>query len=242
VIKKISYIFLLLLSFTNQVNAQAIDSLKVESNTIISKQSFRPEFKEHYTSNHFIYEYDTKAETLSLWSRFLIWIASKIVSFFDSNTQATNFVSGFFKTLYIIIILLVIYFIVKTLVNKEGSWIFGRKSDKLNINTSEVEQHLMKTDFDDLIANAVKKQNYRLAVRYYYLKTLKLLSEKEIINWEYEKTNQDYYYEIKNKKVKESFSYISYIYNYSWYGEFELDESGYQEASRSFNQLFKTIK
>jgi hypothetical protein len=242
VIKKISYIFLLLLLFTNKINAQVIDSLKVESNTIINKRNFRPEFKDHYTSNHFIYEYDTKAETLSLWSRFLIWIVSKITSFFNSSTQATNFVNVFFKTLYIIIILLVIYFIVKTLVNQEGSWIFGRKSDKLNINTSEVEQHLMQTDFDNLITNAVKKQNYRLAVRYYYLKTLKLLSEKEIINWEYEKTNQDYYHEIKNKEIKASFSYTSYIYNYSWYGEFELDESGYQEASKSFNQLFKIIK
>lgn len=219
----------------------AKDTLQVDTNTVLVKADFRENFKEHYDSDKFIYEYTAEAQTLSWWQKFKMWLVEKLISFFSTSKEANHFVSVLFKVLYIVVILFVIYFIAKTIVNKEGNWIFGRRSDHLNINTSEVEKELMETDFDTLIASAVRDKNYRLAVRYYYLKTLKLLAKKELIIWEYEKTNQDYYYELKQKDIKEKFSYISYIYNYSWYGEYGIDASDYQEAVSSFNALFKAI-
>lgn len=218
------------------------DSLAIEnSDKTVKKRAFDKNFKTKYQEKQFQYEYTTKAEAIGWWERFKNWLARKLDRFFSSKQRASNFVSGLIKSIYIIALIIAVYFIVKTWVNQEGNWVFGRNSDKVNINSSEVEQQLMKTDFDTLINKAVKKQDYRLAIRYQYLKTLKTLSKKELIVWDYEKTNKDYYYELKDTNIKSQFAFVSYLYNYSWYGEFDIDENTYQKASLAFGQLFKTI-
>ncbi len=224
-------------------DSYALDSLNIErSNSVVVKRNFDKNFKTKYQGRQFQYEYTTKAEAISWWERFKIWLIRKLDHFFSSQKAASHFASGLIKTIYIIALLIAVFFIVKALVNKEGNWIFGRSSDKINVNSSEIEQQLMETDFDILINKAIKKQNYRLAIRYQYLKTLKALSQKEFIIWDFEKTNKDYYYELKDLKIKSQFAFVSYIYNYSWYGEFEVNKSTYDEASQAFEQLFKTIK
>ena len=60
-----------------------------------------------------------------------------------------------------------------------------------------------------LISEAESNNNYRLAIRYYYLWLLKGLSEKEIIDYDPEKTNSDYQYEIKTPEISEQFAYTS---------------------------------
>jgi hypothetical protein len=128
------------------------------------------------------------------------------------------------------------------LINKEGNWIFGRNSDKINIDVTALDENILETNYEALIQKAVQANNYRLAIRYYYLKTLKKLAEASKIEWEYEKTNLDYYHEIENKELKNQFQYISYIYNYCWYGEFELSDTAFNEAKTSFNTLYKSIE
>jgi hypothetical protein len=160
---------------------------------------------------------------------------------FDSTSSALTYVGYFFKFLYYLAIVLVIYLIAKTLLKREGRWIFGRKSDKLDISTETLEVDLLDTNFDALIKNAVRDNAYRLATRYSYLKTLKLLTKNAIIDWDPEKTNYDYLLEIESSELQKQFQYISYIYNYSWYGEFELDTNSYTEVERSFQSLFNSV-
>lgn len=240
--KYIYIVFLLLLNSTFSF-AQEIDSLTVEKNEPIVLRRLPDNYKHHYSGRDFVYEYTLEAETVSWWQRFKNWLEQFLSNSFDTPTAGVSrFINRIIKGIYILIALIVIYFIVKTLVNKEGNWIFGRSSDKLTINTTELEKKLLETDFDKLITKAVKEQNYRLAVRYQYLKVLKELTNKEIIIWEFEKTNQDYYYEIKNTQLKESFAYVSYIYNYSWYGGFDITTHDYSEAEIAFDKLITTLK
>ena len=235
------YYILLFLFVANITLANPIDSLKIDKNTTLIKRHFPSDFKAKYDNAQFVYEYNAEAATLSWWDRFKRWLAEKLLNYFRSSKEAGNFVSILFKTLYILAILLVVYFIAKALINKEGNWIFGRKSSALGVDTEQLEKQLLETNFDSLIAKAVAKADYRLAIRYHYLKTLKLLAKKNIIQWEFEKTNRDYYYEIANKATKEQFAYISYIYNYSWYGEFEVNDTIYNDANSAFQKLFKLI-
>jgi hypothetical protein len=67
------------------------------------------------------------------------------------------------------------------------------------------------------------------------------MSEKQIIEWDVEKTNSDYLYEIKNERQKEDFAYLSYLYNNIWYGEFTLDEATFEKAKNAFEKSIKTI-
>ncbi|MDP2158837.1 MAG: DUF4129 domain-containing protein, partial [Flavobacterium sp.] len=64
---------------------------------------------------------------------------------------------------------------------------------------------------------------------------------KQVIEWDVEKTNSDYLYEIQNPAIKSQFEYVSYLYNYIWYGEFELDEVTFIKAKKAFDTLIHSI-
>jgi hypothetical protein len=103
------------------------------------------------------------------------------------------------------------------------------------------EEHIENIDLDQFIKDALAQRDYRMAIRYMYLRTLKQLSWHQLIEWHFDKTNSDYYREIENPSIKENFKKVSYLYDYVWYGEFPLDENGYQSAVKDFDSLTKTI-
>ena len=213
----------------------AVDSATVEV------KPFAKNFKKKYTDKEFIYEFKTPEK--NAWDRFKEWLANffkNIFSFTDSKS-ALNFVDILLKVIAILIVVAVIFMIVKAIMNKEGQWIFGRNSDRKIINYDEIEKNLHLVDFEKLIQNSLKLDEKRLTIRYYYLWLLKKMSEKQIIEWDVEKTNSDYLYEIKDETLKEDFAYLSYLYNNIWYGEFELDGTTFEKARNAFEKTIKKI-
>ena len=202
---------------------------------------FAKNFKKKYTDAAFIYEFKTPEK--NAWDRFKEWLANffaTIFSFTDSKS-AVNFVNILLKVIAILIVVAVIYMIVKAIMNKEGQWIFGRNSDRKIINHDEIEKNIHLVDFEKLIQKSLESDEKRLSIRYYYLWMLKKMSEKQIIEWDVEKTNSDYLYEIKDEALKEDFAYLSYLYNNIWYGEFELHENTFTKARNAFEKSIKTI-
>jgi hypothetical protein len=132
--------------------------------------------------------------------------------------------------------------IVKAIMNKEGQWIFGKNSDKKMINYDEIEKNIHLVDFEKLIQNSLQSGEKRLTIRFYYLWLLKKMSEKQIIIWDVEKTNSDYLYEIEDQSLKDEFAYLSYLYNYIWYGEFELDDEAFAKAQSTFEKSIKKLQ
>lgn len=213
----------------------AVDSAAIEL------KPFAKNFKTKYTDKEFIYEFKTPEK--NAWDRFKEWLANffkNIFSFTDSKS-ANNFVEILLRTLAIGIVIFVIYLIAKAIMNKEGQWIFGRNSDRKIINYDEIEKNLHLVDFEKLIQKSLESDEKRLTIRYYYLWLLKKMSEKQIIEWDVEKTNSDYLYEIKDESQKEDFAYLSYLYNNIWYGEFELDENTFTKARTTFEKSIKKI-
>ncbi|WP_281337322.1 DUF4129 domain-containing protein [Flavobacterium eburneipallidum] len=247
------FLLLLLLLFCFQLEAQ--DSLAVAKkekivftqkdiaidSTSIALKPFAKNFKKKYTDEAFIYEFKTPEK--NAWDRFLEWLASifKNLFRFTSDENAMDFVVILLKTIAVLIVIFVIYLIVKAFINKEGQWIFGKSSDKKIIHYDEIEKNLHLVDFEKLIQNSLQSGENRLTIRYYYLWLLKKMSENQIIVWDVEKTNSDYLYEIKNPTQKEEFEYLSYLYNYIWYGEFELDEKTFTKAKNAFEKAIKTL-
>lgn len=254
ILNKLFYIFL----FFFCLNAFGQDSLSVnKTDTAVVAQKFSekdilidttkikslsfPDFKKKYNDPDFNYE--TKAKEKNAWERFKEWLAywyNKIFSV-GNDTVSKQAVELILKILAVIVILIVIYLIVKAIMNDEGRWVFGKSSDKKVIHYDEIEKNLHLVDFEKLIKEAVKTGENRLVIRYYYLWLLKKLAAKEIIEWDIEKTNSDYLYEIKNEKLRNDFAYLSYLYNYIWYGEFELGEETLSKAIQSFEKTIKTL-
>lgn len=212
-----------------------VDSAAIEA------KSFPKNFKKKYTDEAFIYEFKTPEK--NAWDRFKEWLAGilKNLFSFSSNEASLNFVGILLKVIAVLIVVFVIYLIVKALMNKEGQWIFGRNSDKKGMNYNEIEKNLHLVDFEKLIKETLASGEKRLCIRYYYLWLLKKMSEKHLIVWDVEKTNTDYLYELQNQSQKEDFAYLSYLYNYIWYGEFELDEATFEKAKNAFETTIKSI-
>lgn len=212
-----------------------VDSAAIEA------KSFPKNFKKKYTDEAFIYEFKTPEK--NAWDRFKEWLAGilKNLFSFSSNEASLNFVGILIKVIAVLIVIFVIYLIVKALMNKEGQWIFGRNSDKKGMNYTEIEKNLHLVDFEKLIKETLASGEKRLCIRYYYLWLLKKMSEKHLIVWDVEKTNSDYLYELQNQSQKEDFAYLSYLYNYIWYGEFELDEATFEKAKNAFETTIKSI-
>ena len=213
----------------------------IDTAFIITK-SFPENFKKKYTDASFIYEFKTPEK--NAWDRFKEWLAiffKKLFSFSDNKTSS-DFVEILLRVIAIVVVIGVIYMIVKAIMNEEGQWIFGKNSDKKIINYDEIEKNLHLVDFEKLIQKSLQSDEKRLTVRYYYLWLLQKMSEKQIIVWDLEKTNSDYLYEIKDKNQKDDFAYLSYLYNYIWYGEFDLDDVTFTKAKSAFEKSIKFLK
>jgi hypothetical protein len=212
----------------------------IDSSNIIPIQ-FNPNFKEKYKSSEF--QYEVKVEEKGLWDRFLEWLAYWFRKLFGlSDGISSDMANITMKIVATLIVLYVIYMIVKLVLNKEGQWIFGKSTTKKVVSYHDIERNLKNIDFEKLIKDTIRTGDKRLAIRYYYLWLLKKMSEKSIIDWNPEKTNSDYLYEIKNEELKFNFSYVSYLYNYIWYGEFDIDNTTFDKAKVTFETTIKSIK
>lgn len=225
---------------TFKVDLVENDSLQIDTSSI-EKRYFH-NLKDTYTGEDFIYE--RNIESSGWWTRFKHWLNDWFKDLFNlkSQGQTSNITDIAIKIAGVIIFILVIYFIFKAVMNNEGSWVFGKSSDKNIIPVTDIETNIQTTDFRTLIATAESENNYRLAIRYYYLLLLKDLTNSEIIEYDVEKTNSDYQNEIIIEDIKNKFSYTSYLYNYIWYGEFDVDDVQFNKAKNAFINFLKEIK
>lgn len=239
-------LFILLFFFIIPIQGQTSVDTTLVKNIVVDTSAieqiyFNENFKEKYNDKPFIYE--EKSPVKSLWDRFEEWFIQWLKRNFDvqDSKNATTILGYTVNTIAVILILLVIFLIVKAILNKEGTWIFGSKSDTSLIRYDEIEKNLHLVDFEKLIKDSINSGEHRLSIRYYYLFLLKKMSEKQLIEWDVEKTNSDYIYEIKSPQLKANFEYLSYLYNYIWYGEFELSLQEFEKAKKAFDTTIQSI-
>ncbi len=211
----------------------ANDTLTYNKTTELSKKrQFINDLKTEYNGSDFKYIDNLKKEN----------IKEKETSEFNAKT-ATIFLS-FMATIFPYLIgLIVVFIIIKTFINTEsGFWKFGKSVKKPSKKlVYEDDENIDETNFDKLLNKAIQNGNYRLATRYYYLSSLKQLSQKELIKYDKDKTNTEYQFELKNKELRKKFSYLAYIYDYVWYGEFPVDQVKFSVIETEYKSFIKVI-
>lgn len=148
--------------------------------------------------------------------------------------------SGALGFIAILIIIAIIVLIIFKLTGVKFRSIFGKQkldTPPINIYTENVHE----MEFDALIENALKNKDYRLVIRFMYLKNLKELTDKGIINWNINKTNYSYQHEIKDNNLRSKFLDTTFIFDYVWYGEFPVDEMNFSTAYNELNQFNEMI-
>lgn len=210
------------------------------ADTTHTPRSFRESFGESYRGSDFEYEPKKKPETM--WDRFWKWVREVVDSVFGGSGDGKKAASAFdimVKIVAFAVIGFAVYMVARLLLGKKGWWIFGRSTRIASADVHEDSIH--QADFRDLIANTKNAGNYRLAIRYYYLWLLKKLSANAVIDWHRDKTNSDYLNEIGNASLKKDFGYLSYVYDYIWYGDFPIDDAAFAKAENAFLKTINTL-
>ncbi|RAJ27952.1 hypothetical protein LX77_00526 [Gelidibacter algens] len=160
----------------------------------------------------------------------------------DNITNDFSFDLSAFNWLFVLILIFAVGYLAYTLLNEGSSKLFSSRNNEQLKSYSEITaENIAHADIKTLITNAENTNDYRLAIRYYYLLVLKQLTLKNFIKFEDDKTNADYMNAIASQKFSKGFAYTSYLYNYTWYGEFTLDTEQYQLAKNSFVKLINEV-
>jgi len=160
----------------------------------------------------------------------------------ESNTEALTF-SNNLSWIFIIILIVAVLYLATTLLNEGNT---GWFSTKRNVSLTDHQSFNVETanpeDFISLIKSAEVLINFRRAIRYYFCFSLKTMSLKNIIKIEEDKTNAEYLREINNNKIEKDFSKALYLYNYTWYGEFDVNKLQYKTAKSNFKSFLNKLK
>lgn len=97
---------------------------------------------------------------------------------------------------------------------------------------------LENTDYQKLLDIALANSDLRLATRYTFLIALQFLQINKKINWQKEKTNQEYLQEL-NAELQAPFSALIRAYEYVWYGEMKINIHVYHRVKEYFLHLKK---
>jgi hypothetical protein len=120
---------------------------------------------------------------------------------------------------------------------------FFRRNRSYKIPGSEKEEEDLDdpSAYDAMIAKAVQNRDFRLAVRYSYLQTLKKLSATGLLQYAADKTNYQYVNELRGKAYQGDFASITLNYEYVWYGKFDIEEDVYQRLATDYKNFNRKI-
>lgn len=197
--------------------------------------SFGEDFRKKYLSDDdFVYNQDEGEKTFiaRFWEKLQRFL-KKLLGM-GSMDEISDINLIIIKIICGIIVLIVIYFVIRLLMRHKGNWFFQKKNESIPIDINDAEQLIQLANFEQLIAEIESQGDSRQSIRLYYLWLLKDLKEKELIVWLPEKTNADYMSELKDESLRKQFTYLSYLYNYIWYGEFTINGEDYINAKRAF--------
>jgi hypothetical protein len=178
------------------------------------------------------FQYDKYVEPpKSLWDRFWGWFWYQVDQLLSTKGGRTTM-----WTVFIILGVAVLTFFVLKVMGMNKSSFFGRRGlNDLNYTISSEDIHGIS--FDEAIQQAIASSNFRLAVRLLYLQSLKKLSDNGYINWQLNKTNTDYLQETSGKKWHALFSSLTYKFEYTWYGESQVDKERFGLVQQQFVQF-----
>lgn len=178
------------------------------------------------------------------WTRFKSYVNlqyQRLMAWLFGEYQASSFVLFIIRLLpYLVLIGIVVLAI----------WIFNRMNPAASllgtppegkVFFSEEEEIIRSQDITILIEEALADRNYRLAIRYSFLRVLQQMSDKGLIEYEFSKTDTDYLSELSQPVHQQQFQRLSKIYDYVWYGNFEASLSYFERSQREMDLMLDLI-
>jgi hypothetical protein len=187
------------------------------------------EIKSVVEDSAYVYDRVTPPETW--WDRFVQWLLNLLAKLFDDSG-----VLGF-NVFTIVVVLCALLLIVYLLIKNGFGGVFYGKGASMPISIRELGDDIHAIDFQSLIAESIRKGDFKSAIRLEFLRFLKDLTDKNVIEWKIDKTNVDYEREISDTAKRKKFKDIARLFEYVWYGDFKTSQSTYEEMMQKLNSF-----
>jgi ABC-type dipeptide/oligopeptide/nickel transport system permease component len=204
---------------TSKIQVKSFDSNAIKK--LLEDKDF------NYTDAH-------NAGQPSFWERFWNWLWNILFGWIDKSTIGGSIMKYILLTLSISFLVFVVF----QSLGIDPIKLWQGEAKKINVPYSESLENIHEINFDGEIEKSVSQRDYRLAVRLLYLRSLKQLSDAHLIQWQIDKTNSAYVYELTDPVQKQTFGLLTRQFEYVWYGDFPID----QQAFVNINQLFQSFK
>ena len=155
----------------------------------------------------------------------------------------TIFEQRWFRSLLWVVILSSFIGVVFWYLVSSNIFVFSKVARKIDSSdgTSEAEENIFSIPYEKEIDAAIASGNYRLAIRLWYLRTLKELSGKELIDYRYGRTNQDYVAQLASSSYYRDFFRLTRHFEYTWYGQFDLSADAYNLLQHDFVKFHNNL-
>lgn len=132
-----------------------------------------------------------------------------------------------------------IWLIYKLFLNAEFK---GKKIDHSTIALEDINPtEIPLTELQRLLKEALAKQDYRGAVRIYFIFIVRDLAQKNAIQWQREKTNFHYLMEMSGKTDYDDFNTSVSYFEIIWYGERQLDQAKFEQIRPVFTRFMDKL-
>ena len=122
--------------------------------------------------------------------------------------------------------------------------LFSRKNKSISdaLEEETETENIFAINYHREIDKAVKNGNYRLGVRLLFLRLLRKLSDKHIIQYKQDSTNFDYLLQLSPTNYYKDFFRITRNYEYSWYGKFDVNPETFTVIQKDVENFENTLK
>jgi len=213
------------------------DSLKKEVTLLIDSSIIevkKPDSlieKKLFSEDQLQYKTNVKYEA-GILERFMDWLSELI---FGNNNYENIYLTR--QIILWTVIIISIGVVIWLLLRSDFSKLVRPESKLTTFNFNEITEDLSTINFDKMIEEAFQNGDYRLAIRWYYLRTLFVLEKGKYLVFQPSKTNIDYKNDLKKTNFQNEFMALSKIYEYVWYGKFEIDLTKYNDFKKEFNSF-----
>jgi hypothetical protein len=173
---------------------------------------------------------------VSLWERFWNWFWTRL-----DNIVSTPSGKIVVKVLVYGLVIFFLGLFIFQLRKMNASGLFGKaKGEQVKFSISDDD--INSIDFEGEIARALDGGDYRLAIRLYYLSTLKALSDRSLIDWQIDKTNISYVQELRSNSLTGRFRELTAYFENHWYGNLAISRDEFAAVRNSFETFNRELK
>ncbi len=170
------------------------------------------------------------------------WYANESFKKKGTKKKGINFITHpvFQSLLWIVIMGGFVSFLILYL-KKSNAGLFRRSSTIADEEAGVETNDIFSINYQKEIDKAVGISNYRLAVRLMFLRLLRDMSDKNIIQYKQDNTNFDYMVQLHSTGMYPDFFRLARNYEYSWYGQFDIDKEKYSIIKNEFDKFERRI-